>query len=153
MYSHDFGEDEIRDINSDSSEDDSDTNKKIDKANLRVKKRETEHKLIEVARKVLLDLGLKPKVEQMQEMLKEVFAEENRSDHETLSESILYQYAYLERLMQVCKEQKNPRSKSQLLITGKDAVFNHEITQARQTVERIIEMADEELKEYAEAND
>lgn len=86
-------------------------------------------------------------------MLKEVFAEENRSDHETLSESILYQYAYLERLMQVCKEQKNPRSKSQLLITGKDAVFNHEITQARQTVERIIEMADEELKEYAEAND
>ena len=65
MYSHDFGEDEIRDINSDSSEDDSDTNKKIDKANLRVKKRETEHKLIEVARKVLQDLGLKPKVEQI----------------------------------------------------------------------------------------
>lgn len=65
MYSHDFGEDEIRDINSDSSEDDSDTNKKVDKANLRVNKRETEHKLIEVARKVLQDLGLKPKVEQI----------------------------------------------------------------------------------------
>ena len=86
-------------------------------------------------------------------MLKSMYAEESRSDHETLSESILYQYASLERLMQVCKEQKNPRSKSQLLLTGKDPVFNREISQARQTVEKIIEMADEELKEYAEAND
>ena len=55
--------------------------------------------------------------------------------------------------MQVCKEQKNPRSKSQLLVTGKDKAFNNELSHARQMVEKVIEMADEAAKEHAEAND
>ena len=77
---------------------------------------------------------------------------EKKRDHETLAESSLYQYAYLERLLQACKQEKNPRSKSQLLVTGKDKAFNSEILGARQLVDKVIEMADEAAKDYAENN-
>ena len=39
-------------------------------------------------------------------------AESEKSDFDTLNESILYQYAYLEKLITICKDEKNPKGYS-----------------------------------------
>ena len=47
-----------------------------------------------------------------------------KADSETLDESILYQYAYLENLIQVCKDENHPSKPSQKLLRGKDEQYN-----------------------------
>ena len=53
------------------------------------------------------------------------------------------QYAYLERLMKVCLDEKHPSGPSQKLIRGKDKVFNADLSHTRQKVQDLIKMADE----------
>lgn len=62
-------------------------------------------------------------------------AEKKKPDRETLRDSTLYQFAYLERLLSLCKDQKNPRSQSQMIISGKDREFNGELRSARELVD------------------
>ena len=58
--------------------------------------------------------GLKvPSVEELKEMVSSLLAKANQGeiapqDHETLCESVLFQYAYLENLLKTCREEKNP---------------------------------------------
>ena len=66
----------------------------------------------------------------------------NVGDYETLSESILYQYAYLERLIQICRKEKSANSPSQLLVHGKDPKYNGQLSDARKKVSQLIQMAE-----------
>ena len=45
-------------------------------------------------------------------------------DHETLCESILFQFAYLETLIESCRQEKNPEGEIARLIKGKDQQHN-----------------------------
>ena len=74
-------------------------------------------------------------------------------DHETLCESILYQYAYLEQLLAVCDKEKNPKSEVARLIRNKDPKHNKDLTDAREAVDRLIQMADDATATNKEAND
>lgn len=74
------------------------------------------------------ELGLKLSLKDLTKLLKE-FSEHtgqklDQRDCETLSESILYQYAYLEKLMKTCKDEKDPKGASQMLVRGKDPKYN-----------------------------
>ena len=48
----------------------------------------------------------------LKDALQKMQAESEKSDLDTLNESILYQYGYLEKLMKVCKDEKNPKGYS-----------------------------------------
>ena len=48
----------------------------------------------------------------LKDALTKLQAESEKTDLETLNESILYQYAYLEKLIKVCKDEKNPKGYS-----------------------------------------
>ena len=65
------------------------------------------------------------------------------SQHDTLSESILFQYAYLERILAVCKLEKHPADPGQKILKGKDQKYNMSLEEARQAAERVMKMADE----------
>ena len=76
-----------------------------------------------------------------------------KEDHEVLDESILYQYAYLENLIQVCRDEKNPKGPSQRIIRGKDQKYNAHLVEARKMAKKVLQMADKAVAECAAAKD
>ena len=100
------------------------------------------------------DLGLSTQLKDVKTMLNnahEMIRE--KADHETLDESILYQYAYLENLIQVCKDERNPSKPSQKLLRGKDEEYNSHLDEARRMCKKVLRMADKAVAECAAAAD
>ena len=79
--------------------------------------------------------------------------EKRKSQHETLSESILFQYAYLEKILALCKQEKHPKEPSQKILRGKDPKYNKSLIDARKAVERVMRMADVAKAECQAAKD
>ena len=76
-----------------------------------------------------------------------------KADHETLDESILYQYAYLENLIQVCKDERNPSKPDQKLLRGKDVEHNAHLDEARKMCKKVLRLADKAVAQCAKAAD
>ena len=87
-------------------------------------------------------------------MLKDAH-EKNRqkADHETLDESILYQYAYLENLIRACKKENKPAGPSQKLVRGKDNKYNNNLDEARKMAKKLLKMADKAVAQCVSAAD
>ena len=83
----------------------------------------------------IIGLGVRAPLKDVQAMIKEFLQlqlkDEITGDSETLIESILYQYAYLENLIRTCKEEKDPKGPSQRIIRGTDAQYNAKLSEAR----------------------
>ena len=88
----------------------------------------------------------------LKDALQKMQAESEKSDLDTLNESILYQYGYLEKLMKVCKDEKNPKGYSQLIINGKDKQYNAMMTDALRQVERVMRLAEKATEQCAIAS-
>ena len=76
-----------------------------------------------------------------------------KPDHEIIDESILYQYAYLENLIQVCKEERDPDLPAQKLIRGKDEQYNAHLIEARRMCKKVLSMADKAVAQCTAAKD
>ena len=76
-----------------------------------------------------------------------------KADHEVIDESILYQYAYLENLIQVCKDERDPDLPAQKIIRGKDEQYNAHLHEARKMCKKVLNMADKAVAQCAAAKD
>lgn len=64
----------------------------------------------------------------------------------------MYQYAYLEKLIKVCKDEKNPKGYSQLILNGKDKQYNAMMNDAKKQVERVMRLAEKATEQCAIAS-
>ena len=55
-----------------------------------------------------------------------------------LTDSILYQYAYLEKLIKECKISKDPKCPSQLIVKGKDRNYNASLKETRGKLDKLM---------------
>ena len=94
---------------------------------------------------MVTEMGIKAPLRKVQSMIKEYLQTTGHSegDCELLTESILYQYAYLEKLIRTCKDERDPKGPSQTLIRGKDLEYNAEIKEARKMVTNLAKMVEE----------
>lgn len=87
--------------------------------------------------RMIEDTGLKIPLQDLYAMIRDTLKLKGRKqqdDCELLNESILYQYAYLEKLIRSCKDEKDPRGPSQKLLRGNDHRFNASLSEARDKV-------------------
>lgn len=102
-------------------------------------------KLAEKLLSMIEETGLKVPLQDLHAMIHDALKLQGGSagDCELLNDSILYQYAYLEKLIRSCKDERDPEGPSQKLLRGKDYEYNATLSVTREKVAKLMELAEE----------